>query len=133
MGNTPLFQFLAHHPGQGADGGLGNVRHPEGRTVQLIAGTHAADDGGTHRKGPLGKAEFSRDSIDGIHNIIILCKIELIRRFRGVEDWIGIDHCIWINVQNAFFGHLHLQPAHSGMGSQKLAVDIGDADGVAVN
>ena len=83
--------------------------------------------------GPLHQLELSGDGVDGIHNIIILRKVELNRRLRQVKDGERPHHAIRIDIQNPLLRHIHLQFSHTGVGCQNLTIDVGDADGVAVN
>ena len=133
MHNSPLFQFLAHDACQRAHGGLGDVRHLKGRRVQFVAGPHGADDRGIRLCGTLCQKQLAGDGVDGIHDIVVLGEIKLIRRVRQIEAGIRPHNAGGVDVQHPLPCHIHLQPAHGGVGGKNLAVQIGNADGVVID
>ena len=71
MEDASRLQLPPHHPRQGADGGLVDVRDPEGGGIQLVAGAQGADDGNAQVVGMGNEAELTGDKINGVYNIII--------------------------------------------------------------
>ena len=133
MLQSPLGAFFAHDPCQRADGGFGNIRDLEQGRIQFVSGTHAAENG---RSGSLGggdQRQLGSNGVYGVHNIVILGKIKVVCGVGAIEDGAGGDMGIRIDGQHPLPGSLSLGHAHSVEGCQKLAVDIGQTDGVVVD
>ena len=133
MANAPLAQLLAHDPGQRAHGCFGDIRHLKPAGVQLVAGTHAADDGRSRRPCLLHHGKLGRYRVDGVHDIVKPGKIQTGRRVRSVKQVVHPDYRVGIDVQHPLPGSLGFVHTNGFVGGQNLPVQIGQADRVPVD
>ena len=71
MIDAPLPKLPAHHPGQGAAIGLGDVRYLEEGGIQLVACAQGRDQGDVQLQGSLCQIQLAGHQIDGVHNVIV--------------------------------------------------------------
>lgn len=71
MVNASGPEFLAHHPGQGAAIGLGDVRYLEEGGIQLVACAQGRDQGDVQLQGSLCQIQLAGHQIDGDHDVIV--------------------------------------------------------------
>ena len=64
-------EFLAHHPGQGAAIGLGDVRYLEEGGIQLVACAQGRDQGDVQLQGGLRQIQLAGHQIDGVHDVVV--------------------------------------------------------------
>ena len=133
MADTPLAQFLSHDPGQGTYAGFGDVRHPEGGGIQLVAGAHGADDGDARLRRLLHQGELGGDGVHRVHNIVILPQVKFPGGVRQVEEGMGANLAVGIDLRHPEPGSLGFFHAQGGMGSQDLTVQVGNAHSVLVD
>ena len=133
MLNPPLAAFAAHHPGQGADRGVVDVRHLKAGGIQLVARPHGADDGHPRLFGLHHQGQLAGDGVDGVHHIAVLGEIKLSRGVGGVKGLVGPHHDVGVNVPNPGGGYVHLVLAQGGAGGDDLAVQVAEADLVVVD
>ena len=55
------------------------------------------------------------------------------RRLGAKDGLVGGDLDVGVDVVDALFGHIHLEPAHRLVGGDDLAVQVGEADFVVVD
>ena len=133
MLDAALAALGAHDLGQRADGSLINIRDLEAGRVHLVACTHGADDGDTSLLALHDQRNFTGDSVDGVHHVVELAEIEAVLRLGAKEGLVGGDLDVGVDVVDALFGHIHLEPAHRLVGGDDLAVQVGEADFVIVD
>ena len=131
--DAALAALRAHHAREWADGRFVNIRHAERRGVHLIARTHGADDGRAAAVRLLHERELARHGVDGVHDIIILRKVELLRRFGQVEHLMFSHDAVRVDRQNALLGDVHLVFADGLARGEDLAVDVRQAHAVVVD
>ena len=112
MLDAPLAQLGTHDAGQRADGCLVNISHFQRSGIDLIARTHAADDGRTGGIGLHDHGQLAGDGIDGVDHVVVLGKVELILGIRRVEGLVDVDHGVGVDLQNAVAGDLDLVLTH---------------------
>ena len=131
--DAALAALGAHDLGQRADGSLINIRDLEAGRVHLVACTHGADDGDASLLALHDQRNFTGDRVDGVHHVVELAEIEAVLRLRAKEGLVGGDLDVGVDVVDALFGHIHLEPAHRLVGGDDLAVQVGEADFVVVD
>ena len=133
MNDAPLAQPLPQHPGQRAGVCFGKVGDGKAGGIQLVARTHAADDGRACRPAAADQLHLGGDAVDGVDHIIQRVEGEGRRVFLA-EKLLPAEHLrLGLDVADAPGHHLHLWLAHRGGQGDQLAVDIALADGVAVH
>ena len=80
-----FFELPPHDARQRTAGRLINIRHLKRGRIHLVARSHAADDRRIALLCLHHQLDFTGHGIDCVHNIVILGKIELIRRIRHVN------------------------------------------------
>ncbi len=127
-------QLFAHDACQGAAGGFGKIGNPETGGIQLVSGTHCADDGNCKGDGRLNQAQLAGDQVDGVHNVIILpaLKKAVFARF-AVQFRQGSDPAGGVDIQDALGHDVGLGAAQRGVEGDQLTVQIGFADRVVVH
>ena len=120
--DAALAALGAHDLGQRADGSLINIRDLEAGRVHLVACTHGADDGDASLLALHDQRNFTGDSVDGVHHVVELAEIEAVLRLGAKEGLVGGDLDVGVDVVDALFGHIHLEPAHRLVGGDDLWV-----------
>ena len=71
--------------------------------------------------------------INGIYDIIIGRKVELIGGFRRIEYWISAHLTGWRNVQNTVFCYHYLFLPQSAVQCNDLPIEIGETDNIVID
>ena len=82
MLHLALLQLVAHNAGKRVDRGLIDVRDLEFRRIELVTGTHAADDRRTGCLTGHDELDLRRYGIDGIDDIIVVFEMKFRTGFR---------------------------------------------------
>mgnify|MGYP006908156038 CR=1 FL=1 len=135
MMDAPVPQFLPHDPGQGTAVGFGNVRQPQLRGVQLIAGAQGHDEGDPQPPGGLRQVQLAAHQIDGVHNVVVPAALreKPCPAFCAVKGLHGVQYRVGVDVGNAPGHRLRLGHPHGGGQGFQLAVQIGEGHRVAVH
>ena len=72
--DPPLAAFSTHHPGEGADGSLVNIRNPERGGIQFVSGSHSADNRRSGCFGLFDQGQFSFYGVNRVYYIVVLCE-----------------------------------------------------------
>ena len=77
--------LMPHDARQGTYLGVIDIRDAEGGGINLVSGTHAADDRHAGFLCCHDQVNLGGNGIDAVNHIVILGKVELIRGFRHVK------------------------------------------------
>ena len=133
MPDSPCFQFLTHHLAQRAHGSLADVSNLKHLAVQLIPGSHAADNRNPAFQCLLCQGYLCRHRIDGIDDIVRPLFKYLFQILRKNECLMCSHLRFRADIRDPFFHHFRLIPANRTVVSDGLPVDIGQRDLVIVN
>ena len=131
--DAPFFQLAPHDPGQRADAGFIDIRDPEAAAVQLVAGSHGADD---RRAGLISahhQRQLGRHGVHGINHIIIGVEREAFDVFRQYKALVDSHFGVRIDFKDPLPHHLDLIPPDGFTGRDNLAVQIGQTDLIVVD
>ena len=129
----PLLQFAAHDPCQRIHTGLVNIGYFKLRRVQLVTGTHAADNRDMSLICFHDEGDFSGHRIDSIDDIIVVLLEKLVRYIRHKKFFYRIDYSLGIDIQNPLLHHLRLLFANRLRCRMNLPVDIGQTDQIFID
>ena len=101
--------------------------------IELVARSHAADDGNVAFFTRKNEIDLRRDGIDGIDDVIVSMAEESIGVFRQVEVFDGIDNGFWVDRKNAVFHGIRLFLPDRLRRRMDLTVDVREADTVVVD
>ena len=127
------FQRLAHRLAERADGGREEIGHLKACGVEFVAGPHAAyerDAGGVCAD---CEFNFGRDGIDGIDHIVKVSEVKGVGVFRQIESVTRINLDSGRDVADACRHHFGLGAAQRAVQRDKLAVEIGGCDDIAIH
>ena len=135
MVNASGPEFLAHHPGQGAAIGLGDVRYLEEGGIQLVACAQGRDQGDVQLQGSLCQIQLAGHQIDGVHDVIVPAALreEAVPMSGVIETVDRMELCIRIDVPQTGGHRLRLGLTQGGVEGLQLAVQVGEGNGVAVH
>ena len=124
MVNASGPEFLAHHPGQGAAIGLGDVRYLEEGGIQLVACAQGRDQGDVQLQGSLCQIQLAGHQIDGVHNVIVPATLreEAVPMSGVIETVDRMELCIRIDVPQTGGHRLRLGLTQGGVEGLQLAV-----------
>lgn len=131
--DATLFAFLSHDASKRAYACLGDIGYLKAGRVQFVSGAHTGNDLCPGFLCLLDQLQFAGYRIDGIHNIIVLGKIELVFGLWKVEAFVDIHNCFWVDIVDASLHDIDLVLPHGGVGCDDLAVEIRKCYGIAVN
>ena len=133
MIDAPLSKLLPHDPRQRAGRGLGNVRQLQPGRVELVSGSHGADDRNACGPGGEYDRQLSGHGVDCVHHVVVLGKIEFRDRFVRDKGLPGRQPDLRTDIQNARAGGVHLVLTDGASCGVDLAIQIAFADTVVVD
>ena len=133
MGDAQILQSLAHHPGQGAYAGLGDVGHLEAGGIQLVPGAHAADHGHAGLVAAADQRDLRGNRIDAVRHIVVLRKIDAFGRVVVIEEGKRLKTAFRLNAQRALHHHIGLVATDGLPVRHQLSVDVGHVHDVRVH
>ena len=83
--------------------------------------------------GVLNQRQLAGDGVDGVHDVVVLGKIELPRGLGGIENGISPHDARGVDRKHPLLCRVHLPHPHGIICREDLPVQIGQADGVVVN
>lgn len=132
MLNICLTQFLADHLRQRIIDRFPDIRDLQLRGIELIRCPHTGDDWDMKLMTTLDKVELGRDSVDTVHDIVVMGEVERIRVGGKIKRLIFPHMTTGIDVVDTILCHIHLMTSHTGDRSKDLAVDIRQTDLVII-
>ena len=133
MAHSSFFELPPHDARQRTAGRLINIRHLKRGRIHLVARSHAADDRRIALLCLHHQLDFTGHGIDCVHNIVILGKIELIRRIRHVKHFVGMDHGIRVDLQNPLFCHVYFIFSDGFASCNDLSVQIRQTNFIVID
>ena len=131
--HTTLLQLSAHNLRQRAHLRLIDICHPKCTGIQLISGTHTADNRSPCLLCTHDQFNLRSHCVHSIYHIIILTKIEISSILRKIKTVMDSHICFRINVQDPVPHHLCFILTNSFPGGNNLSVKIRQAYFVIIN